>query len=221
MVVRVTCWALELVLIGAVAEMVMVLPMAMYFHRATMFALPANMVSVPLVAVLAPMGVATFVAALVSPWLAVVPGAGTALVLHGITGVIGRVSALQAADMRVPGPVWWVALLAVVGWGFCCWAVRRSRWWAWCAAGLLPVIAAMVLWPERAMVSPGVMEVTAIDVGQGDSLLVVSPEGRTMLMDAGGPVGSVKEAAALRACSMWARRWCRLIYGRDGCAGWM
>ncbi len=220
MVVRVWLWAVELALIGAVAEMVMVLPMAMYFHRATMFALPANMVSVPLVAVLAPLGVVTFAAAVVSPWLAVVPGGGTAVVLHAITAVIGRVSALQTADMRVPGPVWWVACVAVVGWGFCCWAVRRSGGWAWCAAGLLPVIAVVVLWPERAVVAPGVMEVTAIDVGQGDSLLVVSPEGRTMLVDAGGPVGSIKEAAEVSSVFdvgeevvspyLWSRRMRRL-----------
>jgi competence protein ComEC len=195
---RVVRWgllAVELALIGVVAELVMVLPMAMYFHRATMFALPANMLSVPMVAVLAPMAVVTFCAALVSPWLAMLPGACTALLLHGITWVIGRVSAVQMADLRVPGPVWWVALLAVAGWAFCMWAVRRSRGWAWVAVVVLPAVAVMVLWPERAVVSPGVMEVTAIDVGQGDSLLVVSPEGRTMLVDAGGPVGGVTEAA--------------------------
>ena len=56
----------------------MVLPMAIYFHRATVFALPANMLSVPLVGVLAPLAVVTFCAALVSPWLAMVPGAATA-----------------------------------------------------------------------------------------------------------------------------------------------
>src|SRR6202020_393890 len=124
---RWSLWALELALIGAVAEMVMVLPMAVYFHRATMFAVPTNMLSVPLVAVLAPTAVVTFCASLVSPWVAAVPGAATALLLHGVTGVIGRVSAVHAADLRVPAPVWWVALLAIAVWAFCCWAVRRSR----------------------------------------------------------------------------------------------
>ena len=195
MMVRVTLWAAELALIGLVAELVMVLPMAMYFHRATMFALPANMVSVPLVAVVAPAAVTTFVASLVSPWLAMLPGAATGLLLHGITSAIGRVSSFQAADVRVPGPLWWVGIAALAGWAVCCWLVRRSRRGAWIALGLLPLIAAMVLWPSRPVVTPGVMEVTAIDVGQGDSLLVVSPEGRTMLVDAGGPVGSVKETA--------------------------
>ncbi|MEO6909428.1 MAG: ComEC/Rec2 family competence protein [Edaphobacter sp.] len=213
-------WMLELVLIGVVVESIMVLPMAIYFHRATLFALPANMVSVPLVGVLAPLAVVTFCAALVSPWLAMVPGAATAALLHGITNAIGRISQIHAADMRAPGPVWWVALLALACWGFCCWAARRSRGWAWVAVVALPLVAAMVLWPERAVTSPGALEVTAIDVGQGDSLLVVSPKGRTMLVDAGGPVGGPSEAAAVAsgfdvgeevvAPYLWSRRIRRL-----------
>jgi competence protein ComEC len=215
MAVRWTLWAAELAMIGAVVEMVMVLPMAVYFHRATPFALPANMLSVPMVAVLAPLGVMTFVASLVSPWVAALPGATTALLLHGVVATVGAMSHIRVADVRVPAPAAWVMVVAVATWAFCCWAVRwRARlvvgsvgvWGvglrsvgAWCALALLPLVAGLVLWPERPLLSAGVMEVTAIDVGQGDSLLIVSPEGQTMLVDAGGPVGSLKETAEAQA----------------------
>jgi competence protein ComEC len=181
--------ACELALIGLVTECCMSLPMALYFHRATMFALPANMISVPLVAVMAPMGMLTFLAGLISPWAAMLPAWGTALLLHGVTRVIGRISAVRSADWRVPGPAVGVALGVVACIALCCWMVRRGRGWALAGVGVLAMVPVLTLWPEPPVVHPGVMEVTALDVGQGDSILVVSPEGRTMLVDAGGPVG--------------------------------
>jgi competence protein ComEC len=191
---RATLFAAELALIGVIAEAVMVLPMALYFHRATVFALPANLLSIPLVGILVPLGLATFIASLVSPYVAALPGAALALLLHGVTGLIRGVSNVRAADVRVPGPTLAHALLAVVCFALCCWAVRRSRAWAWAAVALLPLAAAIVLWPVAPDLHVNRLEVTAIDVGQGDSLLVVAPDGRTMLVDAGGPTGAAANA---------------------------
>ncbi len=109
-VIRALLFAAELALIGLVAEMVMALPMAVYFHRATLFALPANMLTVPVVSLLAPLAVLTFCAALLGPWVAIVPAAGTALLLHGIVWIIGRVSQIQTTEVRVPAPAWWIGV---------------------------------------------------------------------------------------------------------------
>ncbi len=216
---RATLWAGELALVGTVAELVMVLPMAMYFHRATVFALPANMIVIPLIAVLAPLAVATFLCSLVSSWLALLPAAMTAAALHGIAWSIHRISGLAAADVRVPGPVWWVAALAVLAWLACCWLVRRSGWGALAAAVAMPLIATMVLWPEPTVRTPQSLEVTAIDVGQGDSLLAVNPEGAAMLIDAGGPVGRAGPAEVVSRFDvgdevispyLWSRRFRRV-----------
>jgi competence protein ComEC len=184
----------ELVLISVIAEAVMILPMAVYFHRATVFALPANLLSVPLIGILAPLGLATFLGSLISPWLAAVPGSALALLLHAITATIGHISRAAAADLRVPGPRILPALAAAACFAFCCWAIRRSRALAWTAFAALTLAATLILWPERPDVAPDHLEVTAIDVGQGDSLLVVSPTGRAMLVDAGGPTGAAANA---------------------------
>ena len=108
--------ALELTAITLVAEMVMALPMAAYFHRITLFAAPTNLLVLPLIAVLMVCSIVTFSASLLSPLLAVVPAAGTALVLHTVTFVVSRMASLHGADVRTPAPAFIAAILACVFW---------------------------------------------------------------------------------------------------------
>src|SRR6202042_1582742 len=66
LVARIFFWSAELVLIGVTAEFLMVMPMAIYFHRATVFAIPANLLSIPLICILVPAAMLTFLLALIS-----------------------------------------------------------------------------------------------------------------------------------------------------------
>ncbi len=181
---------LAALLFGIAVEICMTLPMANYFHRATLLALPTNLVLVPLIAVLLALTIATFCISLISISVARLPAACTAVFLHFIHAVVTRIGHLSVADVRVPGPTVESILIACAAIALACIALRfRSR--LWLAAACIAMMAAPVatLWPAAPLVHRGVLAVTAIDVGQGDSLLVVSPDGGTLLVDAGGPIG--------------------------------
>ena len=63
----------ELLLVSLVVELIMSLPMAMYFHRITLLALPVNFLIVPFIGVLLPSALLTFAAVLVAPAIAFIP----------------------------------------------------------------------------------------------------------------------------------------------------
>jgi competence protein ComEC len=192
---RAFLWATEAVLISMTAELCMVLPMAIYFHRITVLALPLNFIDIPLLSVLLCIAIVTFLASLLSFWAAMVPAALTALLLHIMRFTVDRAQNFTIANLRTPGPApaaLGIAFLCVV---ICCVALRAHRRRFFVAGILVALIIPLaVLYPTPPRLHTGMLEVTAIDVGQGDSLLVVSPKGRTMLVDAGGPTGHGENA---------------------------
>ncbi len=167
---------LELLLVSLVVELIMSLPMAMYFHRITLLALPVNFLIVPFIGVLLPSALLTFAAVLVAPGIAFLPATVTALLLHATVWLVRSFANLRGGDFRIPGPATFAIICFVLLVAYAIWSVRQS--WRFAATGCVALALAgyIAVRPSSPQRAPNTMELEAIDVGQGDSLLLITPQ---------------------------------------------
>jgi competence protein ComEC len=186
--------AWELMVLTLALQIGMLPLMARDFHRITLAAPLVNLAAVPLMGVVVPLGFVTLGSALLFPALARMLAAPLAAITLALLRIVHWFAHLPRWSYRIPGPHLWLVITFFTFALLLAASLRIAHRWQrkttlGLGTGLLACSLVIAIFPFSPAWSAGKLELSVLDVGQGDSLFVVSPGGKTLLIDGGGAFG--------------------------------
>ena len=175
------------------AEVVLTPIGASLFSRVTFAGLALNLAAIPLMTAVQCGSMLLLLAALIHPEAAVAAGTFVHYAATGLVETSRLVAVAPWLARDVPPPAWW---LCGVYYSLCVAWLLVTQGRRLLVAGL--AIAGALLVSGRAPaatgvpppLSPGVLRIVVLDVGQGDATIAILPDGTAILVDAGGLAGT-------------------------------
>jgi competence protein ComEC len=184
------------------AEVALLPIVALVFQQVTIAGVVLSLAAIPAMAVAQVAALGAVAGDLAGPWILPVAG----LCLHGaaavVTGSARLVDAVPWLAWHVPPPSMGALAAYYAAAGGWLWSrrttavgprvlrLRRTTAWATPIAVVWAATAPHTFLPH----ARGDLRLTMLDVGQGESMLVQFPDGRRMLVDAGGVLGDGRDA---------------------------
>jgi len=161
----------DTVIVSACVQFGLSLPMISYFHRMSITGLSANIIIIPLLSLVVPLGFACIATG--SHWLTF----ATRQLLVLAEGVAGWHASFEPAWRLAAVPIW-LSVAFAASLILLAYTIRRRRFFIFPALACSLALFATVCWqPWKPLLKPGYLELSAIDVSQGDSLLIAFPDG--------------------------------------------
>ena len=174
------------VLAATISAQLGVLPITLYyFNKLSVISLLSNLLVVPLMEVITILGTVMAVLGQLSIIFSQIVGYVNCVFLSFVLYVTGISASLPFATVRIVTPSIALVLIYYLALWFCLLyapekKIKIKRRYA-AAAALLVVVILVV-----SFLIPGKLEVTFLDVGQGDSSFIRTCSGQTVLLDGGG-----------------------------------
>ncbi len=197
---RAAWWLVTTITASVAVELVMLPVTAGVFGRVPLYGVAANLVAVPAMTTAQLAGVCMLADV---PWLAGLCGVVADNATRALVATSALAQRVPYLSPRVPPPPLWGWLVFA---GLLALAWRSSRR----GAALLALFLGVAVWanvPARpGSGADGRLSLTLLDVGQGEAMVLRLPDGRVLMVDAGGGGGSeARLGDRVVGPALWAR----------------